>query len=210
MANHNDPANKTPNPQPPPTTEDARAKLDALLAAVTKERAAIAEEVAALRDLIREQAAERARAYQNPPPRLPPLRIPYAIVRATAGERTGPIADAIGDEACASWLLPFSPADGGECTLAPGARMRHATGVSLILPPGVICRVSYALYRGRPGLLIPCLEIDHRANGEEVVAPLRNDHASAAHFCPGQHYLTARFERVGAGAVEAELVLHRP
>ena len=70
----------------------------------------------------------------------------------------------------------------------------------------MICRVSYPVFRGRQGLLVPCLEIDHRAAGEEVVALVRNDSPEHAYVHPGQHYLTARFERVGSGTVDAELV----
>ena len=97
MANHSDPATKTPAPQPPPTAEDARAKLDALLAAAAKERAAIAEETAAIRALIqREQSLRELAASERLRADSAPLLIPCAIVRATGGAHVPPRRDAEG------------------------------------------------------------------------------------------------------------------
>jgi hypothetical protein len=119
-------------------------------------------------------------------PKLPPAPRPVLgvqVLRRTGEEALEPITEDGGF----TWLLPFAPRDGESRNVHPGQTFLVQTGLRLYVPPGVVCAVFQPYANGRPGLLIPVMEVDHRYDGElEVPVRVPAEHRVPLSLYPGQ------------------------
>lgn len=104
-------------------------------------------------------------------PEMPPKPRPVLgvqVLRTTGGEALEPETEDDGF----TWLLPFAPKDGESRNVHPGQTLLASTGLRLYVPPGVVVQILQPYANGRPGLMVPVLEVDHRYEGELEV-PIR-------------------------------------
>lgn len=115
------------------------------------------------------------------------------VVRACAGQKLLPK----WSDAAGGYMLPFVPTDGGETSIAPGHRRWLETGVKVALREGLSGRILYPYGDGRPGMMVPMLEIDSRYSDWEIVVPTRNENdKSALIFRPGNYIFVLRIHEL--------------
>lgn len=177
-------------PEIPESTPASREDLEKLRAEVGalrgdgSARDRLLEELrSALTDL-KEEVSSRAAVQATWGGATVPKPVPFVgvqVVRETGGEALVPETEDDGF----TWLLPFAPRDGESRTVYPGQTILVQTGLRLYVPKGVRVTIFQPWANGRPGTLIPVMELDHRVDGELEV-PVAHRAGPPLALRPGQ------------------------